>query len=178
MTRGASGRLSPGPCLAPTRANAMVATTPPQAANTQVAFALGIHRPEGTLVQGDDEDALHPLLHGSTDADLRRIQRDIAAGKSTAAYRRAKVLHDAPDRQLDDGQRAQLQFDLGVSSVSLGRLAAAEKHFSSCEAALSRSDPALLPCLLNHGLVLLRLCLFEGPDCSSHSLVQLLPPVP
>jgi len=67
------------------------------------------------------------------------------------------VLHDAPDRQLDDCQRAQLQFDLGVSSVSLGRLAAAEKHFSSCEAALSRSDPALLPCLLNHGLVLLRL---------------------
>lgn len=125
----------------------------------QVAFSIGAHRPEGTLVEGASSSGAdasgNVTLHSLAGADLLRIQRDLANGHADAAYRRAKLLHEAPTEHLDNAQRVQLVFELGVSCAALHRPAAARKHFSDCEAMLSPLDPALLPCLLNRGLVLL-----------------------
>ena len=135
------------------------------------AFSAGLHRPEGTLV--GDAAQLHlaslrsqaPLQ--AADIELRRIELALSSGDAEGAHRRAKALLESggkdgvPEHPSDI--LARIHFALGLAAARLGRLASSEKHLAACEAAIERtpfyrsSEPCLLPCLLNRGLVLLRL---------------------
>ena len=95
------------------------------------AFATGVHRPEGTLINSGGANAYaerhasaHPIL-STTQIDLNRVESDLNNGNAEAAYRRAKLLLE--EGELDETLLARLQFALGGCCVALSRLASADR---------------------------------------------------
>lgn len=130
------------------------------------AFAAGRHRPEGTLVEHTLDERRSMLTASGkqltamqAEQELRKMEADLAAGDAEAAFRRFQTF--PPSKDLPEALLAQVHFLIGRSCVALSRLEAAERWFGSSAAALERaagpSEPALLPCLLNRGVVLVRL---------------------
>ena len=137
-------------------------------ASRQVAFRPGLHRPAGTLV-GQVSRLPRPKLssdgyserptEANAAAQMQLAEEELADGDLLAAERRLRALEEA-HLQLPPTLAARLLFALGNVNAALSRLRPADNYFERCtttlQAAVGPSDPTLVPCMLNRGLVLVR----------------------
>ena len=137
-------------------------------ASRQVAFRPGLHRPAGTLV-GQVSRLPRPKLssdgyserptEANAAAQMQLAEEELADGDLLAAERRLRALEEA-HLQLPPTLAARLLFALGNVNAALSRLRPADAYFERCtttlQAAVGPSDPTLVPCMLNRGLVLVR----------------------